>query len=110
MSPSSFFDEPTTDIDCGIVDQNQHDTTDAAARSYVTQGSKIEAPDNQTVIEGIEGSSNSAVQVEELTVPITTDGAGAVAIATSETPPPPRLMGPKDCVNWNEKSLRVSKK
>ena len=107
MSPSTFFDEPTTDIDCGIVDQNQHDTTDAAARSYVTQGSKIETAVNQTAIEGL---SNSAVQVEELTVPITTDGAGAVLVATSETPRPPELIGPKDCVNWNEKSLRVSKK
>ena len=107
MSPSSFFDEPTTDIDCGIVDQNQQVTTVAAARSYAAQGSKIVTAVDQT---SIEDSSNSALIVEDLTLPITTDGAGAVAIATSETPPPPQLIGPKDCVNWNEKSLRVSKK
>ena len=99
MSPSAFFDEPTTDIDCGNADQNQHDTTDAARR-YVAQGAKF-----------VTGEDLEALAGRSVTLPVilaNPEAASSASMATSATASRGQLIGHKDTVQWNNLSQRVS--
>ena len=98
MSPSAFFDEPTTDIDCGNADQNQHDdTTHAhAARRFAAQDA------NFVTEKGLVGPSVVVI------LPGEAEDTSLTSMATSSNAPRGQLIGHKDTVQWNNLSQRVS--
>ena len=116
MSPSAFFDEPTTDIDCGNADQNQHDTMDAARR-YVAQGARFVTGEDLTAVAGPSNSVHRSWQTdlvenaEVVTVADAksqTEGTSSASMTTSSTATQGQLIGHKDDAQWNNLSTRVS--
>ena len=97
MSPSAFFDEPTTDIDCGNADQNQYDDTTHAARRFAAQDAEF------VTDKGLAGPS-----VVVILPPGEAEGASSTSMATSSNAPRSQLIGHKDTVQWNNLSQRVS--